>query len=211
MTLPARTRVVQTMMDIRVFVLVFTCNPLSRLRSFFFGLVEVVHGDRRAEIDQESQFPRNTRSFGLSFSSRALSDNAQVLLHRWGDGCRCCCELGAHVNGKSCFGRPSLPVGRTGSHEVRHPVGSGRLRVTGRWPGRRPRSAADSTGHSATTRSSLTIRDSLQRRACLNDSTHRGWDRLGSTSSRSTGVPALLVNEGKRLNMMSCDICLNRL
>lgn len=141
MTLPARTRVVQTMMDIRVFVLVFTCNPLSRLRSLFFGLVEVVHGDRRAEIDQESQFPRNTRSFGRSFSSWPLSDNAQVLLHRWGDGCRCCCELGAHVNGKSCFGRPSLPVGRTGSHEVRHPAGSGRLRVTGRWPGRRPRSA----------------------------------------------------------------------
>ncbi len=44
------------------------------------------------------------------FVRRALSDKAQVLLHHWSDGCRCCGGLHAHVTGKSCFGCPSLPA-----------------------------------------------------------------------------------------------------
>ena len=45
-----------------------------------------------------------------SFARQALSEKAQILLHHWSDGCRCCGGVRAHVTGKSCFGSPSLPV-----------------------------------------------------------------------------------------------------
>nr|DAE46082.1 MAG TPA: hypothetical protein [Caudoviricetes sp.] len=51
-----------------------------------------------------------------------MSRKAQVLLHHWSDGCRCCGGVRAHVTGKSCFGSPSLSAARTGSVEVRHPA-----------------------------------------------------------------------------------------
>ena len=68
------------------------------------------------------------RRFGRSFLIEAWSDKAQVLLHHWSDGCRCCGGLHAHVTGKSCFGCPSLPVGHTGPLEVRRLASCGRSR-----------------------------------------------------------------------------------
>ena len=58
----------------------------------------------------------------------ALSNKAQVLLHHWSDGCRCCGGVRAHVTGKSYFGCPSLSAVCTGPLEVRRSASCWRSR-----------------------------------------------------------------------------------
>lgn len=65
----------------------------------------------------------------------------------WGEGCRCCGGVRAHVTEKSCFGCPRLPAACTGSVEVRRSASRRRLRSA----------AAGSFGHSTSAHRSPTI------------------------------------------------------